>query len=137
MAKTKMKKQKEVAISEEVVHLEPVKQATESEFLAPEHLLILEVGQREIENARLKMALEEQNLRGYILEQHLLANKIEKQKQVVQSLSKAYEAEKEKFITQQKNIWPMYGLELDKGLGYDSISGKIVKGKLLDDLIVF
>lgn len=124
MAKTKSRK-KEIETDQTQAKVEG--DSDNREFLHPSHLLLLEVSQRDIENAKLRMATEEQALRNMILEGQLLNIKIEKQKQLLQSLSRAFESEKEKFTSHKKDIWPQYGFKEDEGLGYDSISGKIVR----------
>lgn len=120
MAKTKKK------IAEKIKEkVEEVK--VQMDRLEASHLLVLEIGQRDIENSKLLMAVEEQSLKNMLLEHLLLERKIEKQKQVVAQRASAYEMEKSKFSTKKKEIWPQYGLGENDPMGYDSVSGDIVR----------
>jgi flagella basal body P-ring formation protein FlgA len=122
MAKTKIKK--EIKIETKV---EDIQQVEEKDFLTQDHLLALETGHRDIETSRLMMAVEEQALRNMVLEHTLLSIKIEKQKEVLKDKSRVYENEKLKFNQVKKEIWNIYGVNENVGLGYDSKTGKIVK----------
>lgn len=117
MAKTKTKKAVE-KVEEKIDVIIP-------ESLHPDHLLKIETSQRDIENAKLLMAVEEQTLRNLHLEFELLKNKIEKQSQLVSHCSQKYELQKTKFFNYKKEIWPLYGLSINEGLSYDPITGLI------------
>lgn len=91
------------------------------------HLLQLETMSRDIENAKLLMALEEQALRNMQLENALMIVKIERQKAALAAKAGQYEASKQKFETIKKEIWPRYGFSETDGLGYDTLTGKIVR----------
>ncbi len=95
------------------------------EYLDAEHLKNLEIMARDLENAKLTMAVEEQNLQNLLLSLELLHNKIEKQKQAVSVKASKYESVKVRFSSFKKNIWPLYGLKEDEGMGYDPVSGLI------------
>lgn len=95
--------------------------------LASPHLLALETMSRDIEMAKLRASVEEQSLKNMTLELQLLSNKIEKQKVVVQTKSNDYEAQKKKFQEYKRQLWPQYGFNENAGLGYDPVTGKIVK----------
>lgn len=93
--------------------------------LDPEHLKEIEVQGRDLENAKLRMAVEEQALQNMVLSAQLLQNKIEKQKQLVSSTANIYENVKNKFDAYKKGIWPLYGLKENEGMGYDPLTGEI------------
>jgi hypothetical protein len=97
----------------------------EKDFLDPDHLRSLEVISRDIENAKLTMALEEQALANMTLQLEILQNKIEKQKLFVSSKAQKFELAKQKYVNFKKDIWPMYGLSESQPLAYDPLSGKI------------
>lgn len=116
--KTEVTKQKENVET-------PAEIPSEKDFLNPEHLRMLEVISRDIENAKLTMALEEQALVNMTLQLEILQNKIEKQKLFVSSKAQRFELAKQKYISFKKDIWPMYGLDESKPMAYDPSSGKI------------
>jgi hypothetical protein len=97
------------------------------DILASSHLLALETMSRDIDMAKLKMNVEEQTLKNLSLELQLLTNKIEKQKVILQNKSSEYETVKKKFQNYKKELWPQYGFSEHDGLGYDPVTGKIVK----------
>jgi hypothetical protein len=97
------------------------------EVLAPDHLLLLETISRDVENSKLSMALEEQALSNMQLQLNLLYDKIEKQKAVVISKAQKYEKTKQQYISLKKDIFPLYGFKENEGMGYDPVSGKIVR----------
>lgn len=134
MASTKEKKkrtpkQKTVQVEQEVA---PVVEQDQSpkikDYLEPNHLLQLETMSRDILLAKNTMHLMEQELRNMVLENQILLNKIEKQKLICREKHEAFKLEQIKFDVLKKQIWPQYGLELNEGLGYDPLSGKISKG---------
>lgn len=99
---------------------------SEEKFLSPDHLLGLEVGTRDIENAKLNMALEEQNLQNMLLTEVILKSRIEKQKQLLQSKAKEYEISKEKYQKLKVALFQEYNLDGDK-FGYDTQTGLLIK----------
>lgn len=105
----------------------PVAVIEKKEFLDEYHLRMLEVSTRDIDNARLLMACEEQALENLTLKLQILSTNIEKQKQNVKAVANSYENAKAKYTAYKKEIWPLYGLKEDEGLGYDSQSGQIIK----------
>jgi hypothetical protein len=93
--------------------------------LMMEHLKDLEIMSRDIKNAKLTMAVEEQSLQNLSLNLELLKNKIEKQQAFVVSSSNKYEAMKLKFANLRSVIIKEYGLDEKKDFGYDPISGEL------------
>lgn len=126
---TTARKKKEVKTIKEILNLPPIPveevDPKSKEFLEPGHLMQVEVLSRDIENAKLYMALEEQSLSNMLLSLEILQTKIEKQRLLVSSKGQKYEACKNKFVNFKKEIWPQYGLNENEGLGYDPISGQI------------
>ncbi len=115
MAKTKKKEK----IIEEIV------ESLDTKVLSNSDLLQLETGLRDVEAAKLRVAIESQFLNNLLLEQKLLEVKIEKQKQFVQAKSKEYENEKQKVQGLKEDIFKRYGVEGEK-FGYDPLSGAII-----------
>lgn len=105
---------------------EAPRQAVKTILTAP-HLKDLEVFGRDAENAKLRMAVEEQSLQNMVLKLELLQSKIEKQKSLVASADQRYRNTVEKFDNFKKSIWPEYGLSISEPMGYDPISGEIKK----------
>ena len=103
-----------------------VKEPEKKEYLEHDHLKNLEVISRDVENAKLSMAVEEQSLANMELEKKLLDVKIEKQKILVASKAQRYETMKQKYVSYKKEIWPLYGLKENEPMGYDPLSGRIV-----------
>lgn len=95
--------------------------------LSSSHLLALETLSRDMEMCKLRVSVEEQSLRNLVLELQLLSNKIDKQKLAVNNKAQEYEALKRKFQNYKKELWPQYGFSENDGLGYDPVTGKIVK----------
>lgn len=111
-----------------VVEKEEIKEEKPAGFptvLHPEHLRQLEVTVRDVENARLMMAVEEQSLRNMILELQLLQQKVEKQKQHLQQRAVFYDNSTKQFKQLKSELWPQYGFGQDEGLGYDPATGEI------------
>jgi hypothetical protein len=126
MAKSKSKKPAIIPeVKEEaVVQQEPSFFGDEGLFLNPDHLLHIECLQRDMENFKLRMALEEQALQNMTLTMEILKSRIEKQKIVLQSKAKEYESSKEKYHALKQDIFKIYNLPGDK-FGYDPSTGKI------------
>ena len=99
----------------------------DSKFINPEHLRKIEVGNLEVENARLVMLVEEQQLQSMYMKQELLVSNIEKQRAVLKSKSSEYNSIKNKMEGYKKEIWPVYGLTESEPLAYDSQTGEIKK----------
>lgn len=138
MAKTKRNKAiLENVLGEKVIPFsqEEIKESKEEKevsqeiknFLAPEHLLQIEVGQRDIENSRLLMAVEEQSLKNMTLELEILTQKIEKQKIVLRQRQFAYDNMVKQFRKLKGDLWPVYGLKDEEGMGYNPTTGEIVR----------
>lgn len=100
-------------------------QESEEKALSPAHLLEIETLQRDVQNAKLLMALEEQSLQNMILTESLLKLKIEKQKTLVQFKAKEHELAKEKYNSLKASMFTEYNLTGDN-FGYDTKTGKIV-----------
>lgn len=126
MATTARKREKK-SVKEVVEKLPPIPQEESLEFLLPDHFRLIETGQRDIENAQLRCAVEEQSLQNMILELKFLQAKIEQQKSLVAQKAAKFEAEKRKFENLKKEIFPMYGYKEGEAFSYDAESGKIVK----------
>jgi len=121
----RQKKDKTVKLVEEIKS-EIVQVAVEKKNqLMMEHLKDLEVMSRDIKNAKLTMAVEEQSLQNLVLNLELLKNKIEKQQAVVVASSGKYETMKLKFSNLRSVIIKEYGLDEKKEFGYDPISGEL------------
>lgn len=124
MATTTRKKSERVTKQAAQAEIETPK---EKEFLDADHLRYLETISRDVENAKLSMAVEEQALVNLELNFKLLQVTIEKQKSLVASKAQKYETAKLKYTNYKRDIWPLYGLKENEAMGYDPISGKIVK----------
>ena len=130
---TTARKKKEVKVAlKEGIKLPPLPMEEEEEvdpkskeFLDPSHLMQVEVMGRDIINAELNMALEEQHLSNMLLSLELLQIKIEKQRILLASKDQKYKISVEKFTNYKKEIWPEYGLNISEPMGYDPISGEI------------
>jgi hypothetical protein len=124
MASTKEKKFKQ----QEKAAPEVVKAEVKKEIpgvLHPDHLLQLEVKSRDIENAKLHMAIEEQALKNMMLELHILQRKVEDQKQLLKQKAIFYETNVKQFQQLKSELWPIYGFGQNEGLGYDPATGTI------------
>lgn len=99
---------------------------SEEKYLSMDHLMQLETVSRDVENSKLNMALEEQNLQNMILTEVILKSRIERQKQLLQSKSKEYEIAKEKYQKLKLSMFQEYNLEGDN-FGYDTKNGLIIK----------
>lgn len=104
-----------------------VKPVAVPEVLHADHLLKIETSLRDIENAKLLAAVEEQNLNNLKLQFELLKVHIEKQSQVVQHCHQKFELSKQKFTNFKREVWPMYGLGIEQPLNYDPTTGNIKK----------
>jgi hypothetical protein len=124
MATTRKPRQRKA--KEEVVKVEK-KVEVFPEVLNSEHLLALETMSRDLENAKLLMALEEQSLANMELKLKILSDSIIKQRAVVREKAERYEGEKKKYTSYKKQIWPLYGFKEEEGLGYDPLTGNIVR----------
>jgi hypothetical protein len=120
--KPRPKKQKE----EETLKTKKVEEKF-PETLSPQHLLSLETLSRDLENSKLLMALEEQSLVNMELKMRILNDNIIKQRLVVKDKAERYEGEKKKYTSYKKEIWPLYGFNENEGLGYEPLTGNIVK----------
>jgi len=131
MASTSTKREKKL-VSKELVEqmqlIEEPAQPERKEFLHPDHLRQLETLDRDVEIAKLQMAVEEQSLRNMVLEHNLLLSKIEKQKLALMEKAKSYDTIKAGFTNFKKDLWPQYGFNEADGLGYNPNTGKIVSG---------
>jgi hypothetical protein len=131
MATTSTKREKKL-VSKELVEqmslVEEPSQPEKKEFLHHDHLRQLETLDRDVEIAKLTMAVEEQSLRNMVLEHHLLLSKIEKQKLALMEKAKSYDTMKAGFTSFKKELWPQYGFSEADGLGYNPNTGKIVSG---------
>ena len=121
MAVVKKKKQKADPIIEKPEAAQP------PSALSPDHLLQLETMSRDIDNAKLTMALEEQSLANMQLKLKILSDNIEKQRKVVAEKASRYDSMKIKFTGIKKEIFPVYGFKEHEGLGYDPLTGTIVR----------
>lgn len=99
----------------------------DKKFLEAPHLLQIETSGRDVENKKLLMAVEEQNLKNLLLERQLLDAKIEKLKIVLNERAKDYSMEVEKFKQLKRSLWAMYGFKEDEGMGYNPLTGELVK----------
>lgn len=124
MATTRKPRQRKA--KEETVKVEK-KAEVFPESLKADHLLALETMGRDIENAKLYMALEEQALANMELKLKILSDSIIKQRAVVKEKAEKYEAKKKEYISYKKVIWPLYGFKEEEGLGYDPLTGNIVR----------
>lgn len=95
--------------------------------LAPDHLLKLETLQRDIENAKLNMALQEQYLQNLLLDFKIRETAIEKQRLCLQQIAKEYEAKKSGYASYKRDVFPLYDVKEDQPLSYNPETGEIVK----------
>lgn len=123
MASTKKKKVKEEEVKEVIIE----KKEEFPSSLASDHLLQLETKSRDIENAKLLMALEEQSLRNMSLELIILQRKVEDQKKLVKEKAVYYDNMVKQFKQIKSELWPQYGFKLEEGLGYNPETGEIIK----------
>lgn len=124
MASTKERKNKPVEKAPSTV----VKGSAPKELpsaLHPDHLLQLEVKSRDIENAKLHMALEEQALKNMMLELSILQRKVEDQKILLKQRAIFYDNTVKQFQQLKSELWPQYGFGQNEGLGYDPATGVI------------
>lgn len=129
MAVVKKKKTKVEKSSKEVVEAVGV---VEQEVKVPEelhkdHLLALETMSRDIENARITAVMEEQNYSNMQLRLKILSDTMEKQKILVNEKVQKYENTKNKYIQFKRDIWHQYGFKEHESMGYDPLTGKIVR----------
>lgn len=126
MAVVKKKKIKEEKKPLEVV--EVVEQEVKvPEELHRDHLLALETMGRDIENARIMVLMEEQNYSNMQLRLKILSDTMEKQKILVNEKVQKYENTKIKYVQFKKDIWHQYGFKENESMGYDPLTGKIVR----------
>jgi hypothetical protein len=126
MAVVKKKKIKEEKKPVEVV--EVVEQEVKvPEELHRDHLLALETMGRDIENARIMVLMEEQNYANMQLRLKILSDTIEKQNILVNEKVQKYENTKTKYTQFKKDIWHQYGFKENESMGYDPLTGKIVR----------
>lgn len=97
------------------------------EFLDSSHLLRVETLQRDVINARLAMAVEEQALKNMALELKILENDIEKKKILVSSKAQKYEIEKQKLENLKRDLFKEYGFKENENLAYNAEDGKIIR----------
>lgn len=97
----------------------------EKKILTNQELIKVETTPLEVENSKLLMAVEEQNLRNLLLEQKLLESKIEKQKQSVERAHAKYAQSKQKYESIIGGIMQNHGLSSEK-FGYNSETGEII-----------
>lgn len=124
MATTNRRKKIDIP-EQQVIEVEEIV-PEKKEFLSPDHLRQLETIDRDIQIAKLSMAVEEQALKNLILEYNILQTKIEKQKILLMEKSKFYDNQRVMFTNFKKELWPQYGLGEASGLGYDPNTGKII-----------
>ncbi len=126
MAKSKkqIKLPEAPVVESPIVKQEPVATGGEK-FFAPEHLRKIETSLLEIENKKLLMAVEEQNLANMNLTMEILKSRIEKQRQVVHARAVEYEAAKKIYADFKKDVFPSYGIENRETVEYDSNTGRI------------
>ncbi len=128
MAKSKTK----AAKTEEAVKPEPIAaEVAVVDHLHPDHLRSLEVSERDVQNAKLLMAVEEQHLKNLMLQSKIAELEIEKQKLRLEAISQKFEIEKKKYHNIKNDIFVAYPvLQNQKSLSYDSITGKIITGDM-------
>lgn len=119
MATTNRRKKTEVK--------EEIKQIEVPKVLHADHLRQLEVVSRDVENARLLMSIEEQSLKNITLELELMKIKLDRQKQNLGQAASNYNNSVLAFKKLKSDMWPLYGLKLEDGLGYDPNTGEISK----------
>lgn len=111
--------------AEKIKTEEKTKVLVNPNFLTPDHLMMLEVNLKEVENAKLGMSIQEQVLQNLILSLENLQHKIEKQRIVLQQAATKYESSKKKSSSMRAEIWPLYGFGLNDLLSYDALTGEI------------
>lgn len=126
MATTSRKKRVQQHKIQEPVQPPPYPK-TELTHLNHTHLLQLETIGRDVEKFRLLMNVEEQNLRNLVLERQILDAKIEKLKIVLNERARDYAQAVEGFKRFKAELWPQYGLKEADGLGYNPMTGEIVR----------
>jgi len=119
------KRERKAKVKQEEIETPPPIPEAPKDMLLPDHLLKLEVISRDIQIAQLSMAGEEQSLANMLLSLENLQSKIERQRLIVSTKAQKYEDMKKKFTAYKKEIWPEYGIELDKPLPYDPNTGEI------------
>ncbi len=133
MATTSRKKKSvKKEVIEEVVEVPTIVEATpavvdevKKEFLSADEHRIVETQPLLIENAKLLMACEEQNLKVLTLEFELLDMKIKKQKVVVAERHRAWEAAKARYDIIIGGISKNHGLATEK-FSYKNDTGEII-----------
>lgn len=96
-------------------------------FLSSSDLLAIEVSGRDMENSRLLLSIEEQNLANLKLQIENLQYKIKLQESKVLHCDAKYKNEVLKHVNVKKEIWPKYGYSLEDKLGYDVNTGELKK----------
>ena len=94
-------------------------------ILEPSDHRTLLIAPKDLENARLLLAVEEQNLRNIKLEIDLLVLKHEKQKAQVAKLDQEYKLELQRYNKTVEEISSKYGIKGEK-ISYDNDSGTII-----------
>jgi hypothetical protein len=102
-----------------------VQQEPVSKILTIDERLKVETMPLTIENAKLKMAVEEQLLKNMILEYKLMEAQIERQRRVVGEYHHKYNQEKTLYTSTISDIMKNHNLENDK-FGYNPNTGEIV-----------
>jgi len=97
----------------------------EFKTLSQDHLRKLETGSRDVDNAKLLMAIEEQSLVNTILKSELITLAMAKQREIVKSKAAEYELAKKRYETLKKEVFVTYSLPGDN-FGYDTDTGRIV-----------
>ena len=109
-----------VSKRQQEVQEEPV-----SKILTVDERLKVETMPLTIENAKLKMAVEEQLLKNMILEYKLMEAQIERQKRVVGECHHKYSQEKALYTAAMGDIMKNHELESDK-FSYNPNTGEII-----------
>lgn len=105
--------------------IKEVAQAPTEKFLSVGELLALETKGRDLENAKLRTAIEEQALRNMTLEHVIMGENIKKQNALLHERHREYETIKSGFRSLKAEIMKAHGLEGKAEFGYDVLSGKI------------
>jgi hypothetical protein len=95
-------------------------------YLSPDDHRQILVLPKEVENAQLLMAVEEQALKNLLLEHKLLEINIQKQKEAVVQKSSAYENMKKKYNLIIRDISNKYDLK-GEHFSYDNETGKLIE----------
>lgn len=119
-------------VEQEIIFKEPVTEITgelvnPATHLSSPDLLKCETLSRDVHAAKLLMFVEEQALKNMLLEQSLLALKIEKQKSLVHNKAGEYEASKSLYAKFLDALRPRYGLTEKESFGYNDETGEIIK----------